>query len=104
MGEAVRVEAVGFAPRRRIAVGSRAKGKFRFRLKAGDGEIIATGEAYESKASAKNGIASVQTNAADREGRRPDPIARFISRRALFRSHFLPVAETDFDRWNRWRL
>ena len=89
MGEAVRVEAVGFAPRRRTAVGSRAKGKFRFRLKAGDGEVIATGEAYESKASAKNGIASVQTNAADREGRRPDRIARFISRRALFRSHFL---------------
>ena len=40
-------------------------GKFRFRLKAGNGEIIATGEAYESKASAKNGIASVQKNAAD---------------------------------------
>ncbi|HEX9176392.1 MAG TPA: YegP family protein, partial [Mycobacterium sp.] len=50
-----------------MAVGSRAKGKFRFRLKAGDGEIIAVGEAYESKASAKKGIASVQTNAADRE-------------------------------------
>lgn len=40
-------------------------GKFRFRLKAGNGEIIATGEAYESKAAAKNGIASVQKNAAD---------------------------------------
>jgi uncharacterized protein len=39
-------------------------GKFRFRLKAGNGEIIAVGEAYESKASAKNGIASVQENAA----------------------------------------
>jgi uncharacterized protein YegP (UPF0339 family) len=38
-------------------------GKFRFRLKAGNGEIIAVGEAYESKASAKNGIASVQNNA-----------------------------------------
>ena len=37
---------------------------FRFRLKAGNGEIIATGEAYESKASAKNGIESVQKNAA----------------------------------------
>jgi uncharacterized protein YegP (UPF0339 family) len=39
-------------------------GKFRFRLKAANGEIIATSEAYESKASAKNGIESVQKNAA----------------------------------------
>jgi uncharacterized protein YegP (UPF0339 family) len=38
--------------------------KFRFRLKASNGEIIAVGEAYESKASAKNGIESVQKNAA----------------------------------------
>ena len=29
-----------------------AKGEFRFRLKARNGEIIAVGEAYESKASA----------------------------------------------------
>ena len=40
-------------------------GKFRFRLKASNGEIIAVGEAYDSKASAKNGIASVQKNAPD---------------------------------------
>jgi uncharacterized protein YegP (UPF0339 family) len=40
-------------------------GKLRFRLKAGNGEIIAVGEAYESKASAKNGIESVKKNAAD---------------------------------------
>ena len=39
------------------------KGKFRFRLKAGNGEIIAVGEAYDTKARAKNGIASVQKNA-----------------------------------------
>jgi hypothetical protein len=38
-------------------------GKFRFRLKAANGEIIATSEAYESKASAKNGMESVQKNA-----------------------------------------
>lgn len=37
----------------------------RFRLKASNGEIIASGEAYESKASAEKGIASVQKNAAD---------------------------------------
>jgi uncharacterized protein YegP (UPF0339 family) len=40
-------------------------GKYRFRLKAGNGEVIATGEAYESKASALNGIESVRKNAAD---------------------------------------
>jgi uncharacterized protein YegP (UPF0339 family) len=39
-------------------------GKFRFRLKAGNGEIIAVSEAYESKSAAKNGIESVQKNAA----------------------------------------
>lgn len=40
-------------------------GKFRFRLKAGNGEIIAVGEAYESKAGAKKGIESVMRNAVD---------------------------------------
>ncbi len=40
-------------------------GKFRFRLKAGNGQIIAVGEAYDSKASALNGIESVRKNAAD---------------------------------------
>jgi len=42
-----------------------AAGKFRFRLKASNGQVIATGEAYESKASALNGIESVRKNAAD---------------------------------------
>jgi uncharacterized protein YegP (UPF0339 family) len=37
--------------------------KFRFRLKAPNGEIIASGEAYESKDSCKNGIASIKENA-----------------------------------------
>jgi len=37
--------------------------KFRWRLKAPNGEIIASGEAYESKDSCKNGIESVKTNA-----------------------------------------
>ena len=40
-------------------------GKFRFCLKASNGQIIATGEAYESKASAMNGIKSVMKNAPD---------------------------------------
>jgi uncharacterized protein len=43
-------------------------GKFRFRLKVGNGEIIASSEVYESKASAKNGVASVQKHAADAPG------------------------------------
>jgi len=37
--------------------------KFRFRLKAPNGETIATGEAYESKDACKNGIESIKTNA-----------------------------------------
>lgn len=40
-------------------------GKFRFRLKAGNGEVIAVGEAYESKDSCKNGIESIKKNAPD---------------------------------------
>ncbi|MEZ6191360.1 MAG: YegP family protein [Phycisphaerales bacterium] len=40
-------------------------GKYRFRLKAGNGEIIAAGEAYESKASCLNGVESVKKNAPD---------------------------------------
>ncbi|HET6292352.1 MAG TPA: YegP family protein, partial [Kribbella sp.] len=38
-------------------------GGFRFRLKAGNGEIIATSESYKTKASAQNGIESVKSNA-----------------------------------------
>ena len=38
-------------------------GKYRFRLKAGNGEVIAVGEAYNSKQSAKNGIESIKKNA-----------------------------------------
>ena len=38
-------------------------GEFRFRLKASNGEIIATSEGYKSKAGCKNGIASVKKNA-----------------------------------------
>ena len=38
-------------------------GEFRFRLKAKNGEIIATGEGYVSKANCQNGIASIGKNA-----------------------------------------
>ncbi|MBQ6164389.1 MAG: YegP family protein [Clostridia bacterium] len=38
-------------------------GEFRFRLKAKNGEIIATSEGYKAKASCLNGIESVKKNA-----------------------------------------
>lgn len=38
-------------------------GEYRFRLKAANGETIATSEGYASKSGAQNGIASVQKNA-----------------------------------------
>lgn len=38
-------------------------GEFRFRLKAGNGEIIGKSEGYKAKASAKKGIASIGKNA-----------------------------------------
>lgn len=38
------------------------KGQFRFALKAGNGESLLSSEAYQSKSSAQNGIASVQSN------------------------------------------
>ena len=38
-------------------------GDWRFNLKTSNGQVIATSEGYSSKASALNGIRSVQTNA-----------------------------------------
>jgi hypothetical protein len=41
-------------------------GKFRFRLKASNGQIIATSsEAYESKVAAQNGIGSIKRHATE---------------------------------------
>ena len=42
-------------------------GEFRFRLKATNGEIIATSEGYKALASCKNGIESVKKNAPEAE-------------------------------------
>lgn len=42
-------------------------GEYRFRLKAGNGEVIAISEGYSSKSSALNGIDSVKRNAPDAE-------------------------------------
>lgn len=41
-----------------------AKDGFRFRLKAGNGEVVATGEAYSSKTAAIKGTEAVQRAAA----------------------------------------
>ncbi|MBQ2726251.1 MAG: YegP family protein [Clostridia bacterium] len=42
-------------------------GDFRFRLKAKNGQIIATSEGYKTKPSCENGIESVKKNAPDAE-------------------------------------
>ena len=47
----------------RFEVFKDASGQFRFRLRAANNEIIATGEAYTTKAACMNGIESVKTNA-----------------------------------------
>jgi len=39
------------------------KGEFRFRLKAANGQVIATGEGYSTKAACINGIESIKKNA-----------------------------------------
>jgi uncharacterized protein YegP (UPF0339 family) len=42
-----------------------AQGEFRWRLKSGNGQVIANGgEGYTSKSGVKNGIAAVQRDAA----------------------------------------
>ena len=43
-------------------LGKGTDGQFRFNLKAGNAEIILTSEGYTTRASAQNGIASVQAN------------------------------------------
>lgn len=40
-----------------------SSGKYHFNLVAGNGQVIATSETYESKSSALNGIESVKNNA-----------------------------------------
>ena len=57
----------GFAKEKcpKFEVYSDKAGKFRYRLKATNGQIIAVGEAYESLKSCLNGIESVKKNAAE---------------------------------------
>ena len=40
-------------------------GQFRFRLKAANGEIVASGESYTTKDGAKRGVEAVKTAAAN---------------------------------------
>jgi uncharacterized protein YegP (UPF0339 family) len=40
-------------------------GKFRFHLKARNGEIIAASQGYETKASAEKGVQAIKTHAAN---------------------------------------
>jgi uncharacterized protein YegP (UPF0339 family) len=40
-------------------------GDYRFNLKAGNGQVIATSQGYASKANALNGIESIKKNAPD---------------------------------------
>jgi hypothetical protein len=40
-------------------------GDYRFRLKARNGQVIATGEGYSTKKACLNGIASIRKNAPD---------------------------------------
>lgn len=42
-----------------------SKGEFRFRLKAANGEIVATGESYTSKSGVLTGVDAVKRAAAD---------------------------------------
>lgn len=46
-------------------LGKSSDGQYRFILKAGNGETILTSELYKAKASAQNGIESVQKNSPD---------------------------------------
>ena len=46
-------------------LGSNDKAQFSFVLKAGNGEVVLRSEQYATKASAENGIKSVQANCSD---------------------------------------
>ncbi len=48
-------------------ISSNDKGQFSFALKADNGQTILRSETYEAKASAQNGVASVQKNSAQDE-------------------------------------
>ena len=47
----------------KFAITKDKAGKFRFHLKAPNGEIIAASQSYETKASAEKGIQAIKTHA-----------------------------------------
>jgi uncharacterized protein YegP (UPF0339 family) len=55
--------------------------KYRFNLKASNGEIIASSEAYNTKAAALNGIKSIQKNAAAAKIDDPEAIAEAAAKK-----------------------
>ncbi|MFN3960150.1 MAG: YegP family protein [Parvularculaceae bacterium] len=56
------------------------KGEFRFRLKAGNGEIVLSSEGYKDRAGAVNGIESVKKNS--------DLLARFEKKASTNGKHY----------------
>lgn len=57
--------ALGVSMAAKFEVYQDKKGEYRFRLKAGNGEVIASSEGYSSKQACLQGIESVKKNAAD---------------------------------------
>jgi uncharacterized protein YegP (UPF0339 family) len=49
----------------KFEIKTRKDGEFQFNLKAGNGQVILSSEAYSSKSACLNGIESVKKNAAD---------------------------------------
>jgi uncharacterized protein YegP (UPF0339 family) len=54
-------------PRGKFEVYQDKSGEFRFRLKASNGQVIATSQSYKSKESCLKGIESVRNNAPNAE-------------------------------------
>ena len=59
------VEGYEVAKHPKFEVYADKKGEFRFRLKATNGQVIATSEGYKAKAGCENGIESGKKNAVD---------------------------------------
>ena len=59
--------AKGFSPEKhpKFEIYLDKAGEYRFRLKAGNGQIIAVSEGYKAMAGCRNGVASVKKNAQD---------------------------------------
>lgn len=57
----------GYMPHGKFEIYKDRSGEYRFRLKAANGQTIAIGQGYSSKASCMKGIASIRKNAPDAE-------------------------------------